>query len=131
MKATVILGSVEICIVIILIVSIFGSSGRRPGRIQYHRHGYNGGDSYEFGFISFSKVNPQSRHEERDESGHVRGYYSYKDPYGLIKYVQYMASPETGFRITRSCLFDPNTGNLVHQVNNRVTRLKRKRKGPV
>lgn len=90
--------------------------------------GFSGPDSYQFGFVSLSEANPLSRHEERDSSGQVRGYYSFKDPNGLINYVQYQATKSTGFKITRQLLINPNTGKIINKIKNRIKKKSRRRK---
>ena len=39
------------------------------------------------------------RHETSDAHGHVKGWYSYVDPYGKHQVIHYEAHPKLGFRV--------------------------------
>ncbi|KAG9510285.1 hypothetical protein GZH46_01178 [Fragariocoptes setiger] len=68
-------------------------------RMQYHEQGVNGPYSYKFGYSTGDHYNPQERHEVSDGYGHVKGWYSYRDPYGKIQVIHYEAHPKLGFRV--------------------------------
>lgn len=61
--------------------------------------GVHGPHSYKFGFTAGDHKNPQERHEVSDKKGHVKGWYSYKDPHGKMMVFHYEAHPKKGFKV--------------------------------
>jgi len=61
--------------------------------------GVHGPHSYKFGYTSGDHKNPQERHEVSDKKGHVKGWYSYKDPHGKMMVFHYEAHPKKGFKV--------------------------------
>ncbi|XP_074596489.1 uncharacterized protein LOC141851640 [Brevipalpus obovatus] len=97
---------------ILLVFTLLGPkivSCHGNGRVQYHEQGYNGIDSYRYGFEVSDHFNPQTRHEERDENGMVKGRYSYVEPSGRIREIHYASDPGQGFKIVKSLSHDPPT----------------------
>ncbi|XP_077541772.1 uncharacterized protein LOC144153890 [Haemaphysalis longicornis] len=82
-------------------------NGGRP-RTLFHQQGFQGPYSYRFGFDTADPYNPQTRYEEKDASGHVRGSYSFLDPKGRLQVVRYEADPKGGFRVKGSFGQYPN-----------------------
>ncbi|XP_037578464.1 uncharacterized protein LOC119461287 [Dermacentor silvarum] len=76
-------------------------AGGRP-RTLFHQQGFQGPYSYRFGFDTADPYNPQTRYEEKDADGRVRGSYSYLDPKGRLQVVRYEADPQGGFRVKGS-----------------------------
>lgn len=76
-------------------------NGGRP-RTLFHQQGFQGPYSYRFGFDTADPYNPQTRYEEKDANGHVRGSYSFLDPKGRLQVVRYEADPKGGFRVKGS-----------------------------
>lgn len=64
--------------------------------------GFQGPYSYRFGFDTADPYNPQTRYEEKDGNGRVKGSYSYLDPKGRLQVVHYEADPHGGFRVKGS-----------------------------
>lgn len=52
---------------------------------------------YNFAF-SVEDKGLHTREERSESEGHVSGKYSYVDPYGYLRVIQYNSTPETGFR---------------------------------
>ncbi|XP_064488807.1 uncharacterized protein LOC135400813 [Ornithodoros turicata] len=77
--------------------TVHGSGGHSRPRTLFHEQGFQGPFSYRFGFDTADPYNPQTRYEERDGNGHVRGSYSYLDPKGKLQVVHYEADPHSGF----------------------------------
>ncbi|XP_065310451.2 uncharacterized protein [Dermacentor albipictus] len=75
--------------------------GGRP-RTLFHQQGFQGPYSYRFGFDTADPYNPQTRYEEKDADGRVRGSYSYLDPKGRLQVVRYEADSKGGFRVKGS-----------------------------
>ncbi|UYV75533.1 hypothetical protein LAZ67_13000534 [Cordylochernes scorpioides] len=67
-------------------------------RYIFHEQGFQGPQSYRYGYDTGGEFNRQTRFEERSEDGHVRGSYSFVDPSGKTRVVNYEAHPETGFQ---------------------------------
>lgn len=63
------------------------------------KQGVHGPHSYKFGYTSGDHKNPQERHEVSDKKGHVKGWYSYKDPHGKMMVFHYEAHPKKGFKV--------------------------------
>ena len=61
-----------------------------------------GPKSYKFGYTTGDHKNPMERHEESDKHGHVKGWYSYVDPFGKKQVVHYEAHPKKGFKAHHS-----------------------------
>ncbi|KAH7947651.1 hypothetical protein HPB52_014888 [Rhipicephalus sanguineus] len=76
-------------------------AGGRP-RTLFHQQGFQGPYSYRFGFDTADPYNPQTRYEEKDADGRVRGSYSYLDPKGRLQVVRYEADQQGGFRVKGS-----------------------------
>ncbi|KAL1436648.1 hypothetical protein MTO96_049543 [Rhipicephalus appendiculatus] len=76
-------------------------AGGRP-RTLFHQQGFQGPYSYRFGFDTADPYNPQTRYEEKDADGRVRGSYSYLDPKGHLQVVRYEADRQGGFRVKGS-----------------------------
>ncbi|XP_022235622.1 uncharacterized protein LOC111083407 [Limulus polyphemus] len=90
--------------------------GRRIGsgsgkHFQFHEQGQKGPHSYRYGYDTGDSYNPLTRFEERDGNGVVRGYYTYRDPYGKLQRVEYMAHPKLGFRVRGSFGEFPRRGH--------------------
>lgn len=61
--------------------------------------GTHGPKSYKFGFTSGDHKNPMERHETSDSHGHVKGWYSFVDPYGKQQVIHYSSHPKHGFSV--------------------------------
>lgn len=61
----------------------------------------HGPKSYKFGYTTGDHKNPQERHEVSDKKGHVKGWYSYKDPHGKMMVFHYEADPKKGFHVKK------------------------------
>ncbi|CAM1297649.1 Uncharacterised protein g1888 [Pycnogonum litorale] len=79
------------------IISIVSRCGANAQKYLFHEQGSQGPHSYRFGYDTGKGYNHQSRYEERDGYGNVRGYYTYYDPKGNKKTVRYTSSDKGGF----------------------------------
>ncbi|XP_023219022.1 larval cuticle protein 16/17-like [Centruroides sculpturatus] len=67
-------------------------------RNLFHEQGLNGPHSYRYGYDTGDGPNRQTKYEERDDKGIVRGSYTFVDPHGKVQVVTYEAHPKYGFR---------------------------------
>lgn len=69
-------------------------------RIQFQIEGYDGPQTYIFGFDTGYGNNRQYRLEEKHRNGTIKGQYGYYDAKGKLKKIQYLATPIKGYTET-------------------------------
>ncbi|XP_031369241.1 uncharacterized protein LOC102680415 [Apis dorsata] len=66
-------------------------------RIQFQIEGYDGPQTYIFGFDTGYGNNRQYRLEEKYRNGTIKGQYGYYDAKGKLKKIRYLATPFKGY----------------------------------
>ncbi|XP_061931697.1 uncharacterized protein LOC108001392 isoform X2 [Apis cerana] len=66
-------------------------------RIQFQIEGYDGPQTYIFGFDTGYGNNRQYRLEEKHRNGTIKGQYGYYDAKGKLKKIRYLATPFKGY----------------------------------
>ncbi|RWS17570.1 cuticle protein-like protein [Dinothrombium tinctorium] len=91
------------CLILIVVCVEFGATrryARQVSRLPGGGDGYERPMPYNFQYDTVDEYGTQlTRQETGDESGAVRGSYSYRDPDGVYRVVDYIAD-QNGFRAT-------------------------------
>ncbi|XP_012340404.1 uncharacterized protein LOC105735095 [Apis florea] len=70
---------------------------KHKDRIQFQIEGYDGPQTYIFGFDTGYGNNRQYRLEEKYRNGTIKGQYGYYDAKGKLKKIRYLATPFKGY----------------------------------
>ncbi|XP_031640604.1 uncharacterized protein LOC116352271 [Contarinia nasturtii] len=75
-----------------------GESSQAGKRVEYQMHGFEGPNSYKFGYDTGRGKERQFRVEQREADGSVKGEYGYIDNDGKMHLTKYSASEADGFK---------------------------------
>ncbi|KAJ6641742.1 hypothetical protein Bhyg_06682, partial [Pseudolycoriella hygida] len=82
-----------------------GGNDKHPetgGRVEYQMHGFNGPNSYKFGYDTGKGQNRQFRIEQRDKDGNVEGQYGFYDKNGRFNVIKYTSKLNEGFKAEKA-----------------------------
>ncbi|KAG4076988.1 hypothetical protein HA402_015975 [Bradysia odoriphaga] len=71
-------------------------------RVNFQMHGFNGPNSYKFGYDTGKGENRQFRVEQRDKDGNVEGQYGFYDKRGKFNIIKYTSKLNEGFKAEKA-----------------------------